>query len=102
MAMAERGVTKPAAGVMATSPTTAPVTMPSTLGLLSRQLRNIQTTAASAAAVLVVTTALTASPLAARALPPLKPNQPIHNKPAPRTVRGILLGSMGACPNHLR
>src|SRR5512139_288703 len=100
--MAERGVTKPAAGVIATSPTTAPVTMPSTLGLLSLQLRNIQTTVAAAAAVLVVTRAFTASPLAASALPPLKPNQPIHKRPAPRTVSGMLLGSIGACPNHLR
>src|SRR5829696_34742 len=100
--MAAMGVTNPAAGVIATSPTTAPVTIPSTLGLLSRQLRNIQTTAAAAAAVFVVTTALTASPFAARALPPLKPNHPIQSKPAPSTVSGILLGSKGACPNHLR
>src|SRR6185503_7904144 len=96
------GVTNPAAGVIATRPTTAPVTIPSTLGLLSRQLRNIHTTAAAAAAVLVVTRAWTANPFAARALPPLKPNHPIHNRPAPRTVKGILLGSRGAYPNHLR
>src|SRR6185503_9992318 len=102
MTIAASGVTKPAAGVIATKPTTAPVTIPRMLGLLSRQLKNIQTTAAAAAAVLVVTTALTASPFAASALPPLKPNQPIHNKPAPRTVNGILLGSIVACPNHLR
>src|SRR5512134_232182 len=100
--IAAMGVTKPAAGVIATRPTTAPVTIPSTLGLLSRQLRNIQTTAAAAAAVFVVTTALRASPLAASALPPLKPNQPIHNKPAPRTVNGMLFRSMVDCPNHLR
>src|SRR5215207_4924534 len=96
------GVTKPAAGVIATNPTTAPVTIPSTLGLLSRQLRNIQATVDAAAAVFVVTKALTANPLAASALPPLKPNHPIHNRPAPRTVKGMLLGSRGACPNHLR
>src|SRR5688500_16423536 len=87
---------------MATRPTTAPVTIPRTLGLSFRQLRNIQTTAAAAAAVFVVTTALTASPLAAKALPPLNPNHPIHNKPAPKTVNGILLGSIVVCPNHLR
>src|SRR5512134_914338 len=95
MTMAASGVTKPAAGVMATSPTTMPVTMPSTLGLLSRQLRNIQTNPADAAAVLVVTTAFTARPFAPNALPPLKPNQPIHSSPAPRTVKGILDGSSG-------
>src|SRR5690606_18207633 len=65
---------------------------------LSRQLRNIQTTPAAAAAVLVVTTAFTASPLAPSALPPLKPNQPIHSKPAPSTVNGILAGSAGYRP----
>src|SRR5512147_3052418 len=101
MAIAASGVTKPAAGVIATNPTTAPVTMPSTLGLLSLQLRNIQATAAAAAAILVVTRAFTASPLAANALPPLKPNQPIQSNPAPKTVRGMLPGSMVACPNHL-
>src|SRR5215212_10147252 len=102
MAIAAKGVTKPAAGVMATKPTTAPVTMPSTLGLLSRQLKNIHATAAAAAAVFVVTKALTAKPFAANALPPLNPNHPIQSRPAPSTVRGILLGSRGACPNHLR
>src|ERR671923_1139434 len=100
--MAANGVTKPAAGVIATSPTTAPVTIPSTLGLLSFQLKNIQTIAAAAAAVFVVTSAFTAKPLADSALPPLNPNQPIHSRPAPKTVRGMLLGSIGACPYHLR
>src|SRR5687768_17778932 len=102
MRIAAIGVTKPAAGVIATKPTTAPVTIPSTLGLLSRQLRSIHTTAAAAAAVLVVTKALTANPFAASALPPLKPNHPIQSRPAPSTVKGMLLGSSGACPNHLR
>ena len=86
MTSAARGVTKPAPGVMATRPTTAPVTMPSTLGLSSSQLRIIHTRPAAAAAVLVVTTAWTARPLAASALPPLKPNQPIHSRPAPSTL----------------
>jgi len=53
---------------------------------LSRQERNIHTSPAAAAAVLVVTRACTARPLAASALPPLKPNQPIHNSPAPNTL----------------
>jgi hypothetical protein len=79
-------VTKPAAGVIATKPTTAPVTIPNTLGLLSFQLRNIHTSPAVAAAVLVVTRALTASPLAANELPALKPNQPTQSNPAPRTL----------------
>jgi len=54
MIAAPIGVTKPAPGVMATSPTTAPVTMPRTLGLSSIQLKSIHTRAAAAAEVLVV------------------------------------------------
>jgi hypothetical protein len=57
MAMAPMGVTKPAAGVMATRPTTAPVAMPKTLGWPSRQANSIQESAAAAAAVLVFTKA---------------------------------------------
>ena len=83
--IAANGVTKPAAGVIATRPTTAPTAIPNTLGLLSRHESNIQTTAAAAAAVLVLTTAVTAIPSAASALPPLKPNQPTQSSPAPAT-----------------
>src|SRR5512142_1966703 len=102
IARAANGVTNPAAGVIATSPTTAPVTIPRTLGLLSSQLNSIQERPAAAAAVFVVTTALTASPFAPSALPPLKPNHPIHNNPAPRMLYGILWGSIGALPKPRR
>ena len=40
----------------------------------------------------VVTKALPASPLAARALPALKPNQPNQSRPAPSTANGRLCG----------
>ena len=43
----------------------------------------IQVTIASEAAMSVLTKAIAANPLAPSALPPLKPNQPNHNKAAP-------------------
>src|SRR5262249_20370736 len=46
----------------------------------------------TAAAVWVVTKALAASPLAPRALPALKPNQPNHSSDPPRSVMGTLCG----------
>ena len=49
---------------------------------------------AAAAAVLVTMKALAARPFAATADPALKPNQPNHRRPAPRTVIGTSCGSM--------
>src|SRR4030042_236183 len=88
------GCTKPAAGVMATNPTTAPVAAPSIDGLRLTQERIIQVKAADAAEVLVATKALDAKPPEVRALPALKPNQPNQSNPAPSTTMGILFGSM--------
>src|SRR5918999_46308 len=79
------GVTKPAAGVMATRPATAPIAAPSTDGVpLCSQLMVTHVMAAIAAAVLGVTNAVAAKPLAPSAEPALKPNQPNHSRPAPR------------------
>src|SRR6186997_3610288 len=76
--------TYPAAGVIATRPTTAPIQKPSTDGFLPfNTSKNIQDKPAAAAAVLVVANADTASPFAPSAEPPLKPNQPNHNNPVP-------------------
>src|SRR5687768_7749086 len=76
--------TKPAAGVMATRPTTAPIQNPSTEGFLPFSTsKNIQARPAAAAAVLVVAKAETANELAPNADPALKPNQPNHSKPVP-------------------
>src|SRR5215475_14159856 len=99
MTNAPMGVTKPAAGVTATSPATAPEAAPSTVGL-PRELHSvsIQPRAAVAAAVFVVVKACTASPLAASALPALKPNQPNQSRLAPITVKGRLCGGMGCWP----
>src|SRR5215831_18866671 len=85
--------TKPAAGVMATNPTTAPTQKPTTEGFLPLIIsKNIQDSPAAAAAVLVVEKADTESVLAPRADPALKPNQPNHNKPVPIKTYGILAG----------
>src|ERR671923_899000 len=93
------GPTKPEAGVMATSPATAPDAAPSTVGLprLAHSV-NIQPSAAAAAPVLVAVNALAASPLASSALPALNPNQPNHSSAAPITVIGRLCGCMGWWP----
>src|SRR5512136_2761287 len=93
--MAARGLTKPAAGVMATNPTTAPVATPSRDGLRWIQPRDIQVMAAEQAAVFVATNAFAANPPEERALPALKPNQPNHNSAAPSATMGMLAGSMG-------
>src|SRR2546423_15723627 len=93
---ADTGPTKPEAGVIATSPATAPEAAPSTVGLprIDHSV-NIQPSAAAAAAVLVARNALTARPLASSALPALKPNQPNHSSAAPMTVIGRLCRCIG-------
>src|SRR2546427_13005516 len=97
------GPTNPEAGVMATSPATAPEAAPSTVGL-PRIVHsvNIQPSAAAAAAVLVARNALAARPLASSALPALKPNQPNHSSPAPLTVIGRVWGRIGGGPRTPR
>ena len=95
--IAATGPTKPQAGVIATSPATAPDAAPSTVGLpVLIHSVSIQPSVAAAAAKLVSTKALVASPLAARALPALKPNQPTQSRAAPITVNGRLCGGIGS------
>src|SRR5215472_7325087 len=85
------GVTKPAAGVIATSPATAPEIAPSALALpLRTHSAPAHPTAAAAAPKCVFTKALVARPLAANALPALKPNHPTHNRQAPTKLRTTL------------
>src|SRR3989338_10084854 len=96
MIIAPQTFTNPAAGVIATRPATAPVTIPNIVGLpLNFHSKSAQLKPAAAAAVLVVTKALAAKPLAPKALPALKPNQPNHNNAAPKTVKGILCNGVG-------
>src|SRR5689334_15108426 len=87
MTTASQGATKPEAGVMVPRPATAPEIMPSTEGL-RRADHSIppQTSAPEQAARWVATIAITARELAASAEPPLKPNQPTHNRPVPPTT----------------
>src|SRR5439155_24668729 len=92
-AMALIGLTKPAAGVIATSPTTMAVAQPTAVGFFVRTASSsVQTTSVPAGASSVVLNARAAMPLAARALPALKPNQPNHSSPAPSNVNGTLCG----------
>ena len=68
----DMGPTKPVAGVIATSPATAPIAAPRTVGLrLVTHSANTQTRTAAADAVLVATKALPANPPAASAILPL-------------------------------
>src|SRR3989338_3546211 len=93
MIIAGTTLTKPAAGVMATNPATAPVTVPNIVGFpLNIHSSVAQLIPAAAAAVLVTTNAFTARPFAANALPELNPNQPNHKRPAPNTTKGRLCG----------
>src|SRR6476661_2123143 len=80
------GSTKPDAGVIATSPATAPEMQPSTEGLpLASHSANIHASAAAAVAICVTVIAMPARPFAATAEPALKPNQPTHSSEAPIT-----------------
>src|SRR5437588_7543220 len=87
----DMGETKPLAGVIATSPATAPEIAPRTVGLpVFHHSVNIHPNAAVAVAKCVVTKALLARALDASALPPLNPNQPTHSRHAPMTERTTL------------
>src|SRR6185295_8309703 len=89
------GLMKPAAGVMATRPTTMAVAAPTAVGFPERMTsRIVHATSVAAGASIVVTKARPAIGLAASALPELNPNQPNHNRPAPRSTKGTLCGSI--------
>ena len=93
------GSTKPAAGVMATRPATAPEMMPRTLGLpLKAHSMNIHARPAAAAAICVTSIAMPAPAPAATAEPALKPNQPTHRSEAPTTLSTRLCGGSGSVP----
>src|ERR1700719_1110009 len=97
------GFTKPEAGVMATSPATAPEMAPSTLGFpVFSHSAIIHPSAAVAVAKCVAMKALVASEDAARALPALNPNHPTHNKQAPTVLSTSLCGRIDSTPYPLR
>src|SRR6185312_16835301 len=97
------GLTYPEAGVIATSPATAPEMMPSTDGL-PRVIHSahIQASAAAAVANCVTAIAMPAEPLAPVAEPALKPNQPTHKSDAPITDKTRLCGAMFSVPKPRR
>src|SRR5580658_1734339 len=96
MARADMGCTKPDAGVMATSPATAPEMAPRAVGLpLWIHSATVQPRAAAAAAKWVLMKAEVASGLAARAEPALNPNQPTQRRQAPMKLRTMEWGGMG-------
>src|SRR5579871_1112623 len=100
MATAPVGVTKPEAGVMTTSPATAPEQKPSTVGLprVSHSSAG-QTAAPTAVASVVAVKAEAAIPSAATALPALNPYQPTHSMPVPTIVNTTLCGRKARLPN---
>src|SRR3990167_3213300 len=86
------GPTNPEAGVIATSPHTAPVAAAIAEGFLfSAHERKVHVSAEAAAAVFVTMKALAASAPEASAEPALDPNHPNHSKTAPRMTNGMLL-----------
>src|SRR6186713_3141162 len=91
------GLMKPAAGVIATRPTTIAVAAPTAVGLRERSAsRKVHTNSVAAGASIVVTNARLAIGLAARALPALKPNHPNQRRPAPSNTVGMLCGRIDA------
>src|SRR5512135_2481006 len=98
MASAAKGCTKPEAGVMATSPATAPEMAPRAVGLpLWIHSAIVQPMAAVAAAKWVLMKAEVARGPALRAEPALKPNQPTHSMQAPMKLRTSECGGMAVC-----
>jgi len=89
------GCTKPAAGVIATRPATAPEMPPSALGLPCRtHSAAIQPSAAAAAPRCVFTKALVASVPPLSADPALKPNQPTQSRHAPMKLSTTECGAI--------
>jgi hypothetical protein len=83
----------PAAGVIVTRPVIIPCTAPITLGLPNTMTSNVvHVSRLVAAHTWVLRTANPAIKLALNGAPPLKPDHPIHNSPAPVSMRSMLLG----------
>ncbi|CAB4896027.1 unannotated protein [freshwater metagenome] len=103
MTTAAHGATNAQAGVIATNPATAPDATPSEVGWPSRTFSTInQPSAAAAVATCVFNRARAATPLAPRADPALKPNQPNHSSPAPISTSGIECGRIDSLRQPIR
>src|SRR5258708_29987533 len=96
-------LTKPHAGVITTSPATAPEQNPRTLGFPRVTYSAIaQTNDATAVASVVVVKALAAITSAATAEPALKPYQPTQSIPVPTIQSTMLCGGIGSLPKPRR
>ncbi len=89
MASGDSPLTKPAQGVMATSPATAPDAAPRVVGWpsLIRSMTSQPSMPADAARNVFIT-AVAATPSAASADPALNPNHPNQRMPVPSMVKG--------------
>src|SRR2546421_350296 len=89
------GATYPQAGVITTSPATAPEQNPSTLGLPRSAYSSMaHVNDATAVASVVLVNALAAIPSGASALPALKPYQPTQSNPVPTMHSTIRCGDI--------
>src|SRR3989344_501902 len=103
IAKAAMGPTNPEAGVIATSPHTAPIAAASADGFLfSAHESTTHASAAAAAAMLVTTNALAAKGEAASAEPALNPNHPNQSRTAPKITNGTLLALTNGCEESSR
>src|SRR5439155_5171104 len=88
---------------MQASPATAPVNAPTRLGLPSRfHEMNSHVHMATEPAMSVLTKACAATPFAASAEPPLKPNHPNHSRPVPKATKATLCGRVFSPGANLR
>src|SRR5436190_23936773 len=95
--------TNPQAGVITTSPATAPEQKPRMLGLpFTTYSAMAQANEATAVASVVVMKALAATTSAPTALPALKPYHPTQSMPVPTMQSTILWGGIGSLPNPSR
>ena len=86
-AIAHIGLMKPAAGVMPTHPTTIAVAAPIAVTCRERIRSSTNHVASAHAGVSsVLTNASTPALPTEKPLPPLKPNQPNHSRPAPTST----------------
>src|SRR4051795_1375302 len=101
--IAQPGLTKPAAGVMPTQPTTIAVAAPIAVTWRARMMSSTNQVASVQAGVSsVLTNASTPPSRVENPLPPLKPNQPNHSSPAPTRTYTALWGRIAWRPQSLR
>ena len=97
MRFAPSGLTNAHAGVIATSPATAPEAAPTVVGLPSRICStSSQPSTPAQVATVVVVNARPAMLSAAPSEPALKPYQPNHSNEAPSRTNGTLCGFIGS------